>query len=304
MVITLTGTNDFGRSIELRGLVATFLKDNDEMGLERVDGEDAELSRIQEALTSLPFLVPAKMVILQRPGGNKKFTEQIEQILAQVPDTTEVVIVEPKLDKRLSYYKLLKKSTDFRESNELDAGGLTRWLVATAKAQGASLSSSDAAYLVQRIGTNQQMLSSELEKLGLFSPTITRANIELLTDPNPQSTIFELIEAAFAGNTTRAMHLYDEQRTQKVEPPQIVAMLTWQLHVLALVKMAGQRSAADTAKAAKLNPYVVQRSVIAARSVSLEQLRTHVAQLLELDVLIKSEPIDADDALKAYILSM
>jgi DNA polymerase-3 subunit delta len=176
MVITLTGTNDFGRSIELRGLVATFLKDNDEMGLERVDGEDAELSRIQEALTSLPFLVPAKMVILQRPGGNKKFTEQIEQILAQVPDTTEVVIVEPKLDKRLSYYKLLKKSTDFRESNELDAGGLTRWLVATAKAQGASLSSSDAAYLVQRIGTNQQMLSSELEKLGLFSPTITRAN--------------------------------------------------------------------------------------------------------------------------------
>jgi DNA polymerase III delta subunit len=100
------------------------------------------------------------------------------------------------------------------------------------------------------------------------------------------------------------MHLYDEQRTQKVEPPQIVAMLTWQLHVLALVKMAGQRSAADTAKAAKLNPYVVQRSVIAARSVSLEQLRTHVAQLLELDVLIKSEPIDADDALKAYILSM
>jgi DNA polymerase III delta subunit len=304
MVITLTGVNDFGRSAELRRIVAEFLKENDEMGLERVDGEEAEVARIQEAITSLPFLVPKKLVVLQRPGSNKKFAEQIEQIFAQIPEETEVIIVEPKLDKRLSYYKFLKKSTDYREFNDLDSNGLARWLVGAAKALGAMLNSTDAAFLVQRVGVNQQMLANELEKLSLYDPKITRVNIQLLTEPNPQSTIFELIEAAFAGNAKRAMQLYDEQRVQKVEPPQIVAMLTWQLHVLSLVKTAGQRSAQDIAKVAKLNPYVVQRSIIAARSLSATDLKKRVADLLELDVRMKSEPIDADDALKAYILGM
>jgi DNA polymerase-3 subunit delta len=304
MVITLTGVNDFGRSMELRKLVADFLKDNDEMGLERVDGEEAELARIQEALTSLPFLVPHKLVVLQRPGANKQFAEQIEQIIKLMPETTEVVVVEPKLDKRLSYYKFLKKSTDFREFNELDSNGLARWLVTAAKAYDATISSADAAFLVQRVGANQQMLASELEKLSLYDPKITRVTIELLSEPNPQSTIFELIEAAFAGNKRRAMQLYDEQRVQKVEPPQIVAMLTWQLHVLSLVKTAGQRSAQDIAAAAKLNPYVVQRSIIASRDLGAAELKKRISDLLELDILMKTESIDADDALKAYILDM
>lgn len=304
MVITLTGTNGFGRSLELRRIVAEFLKVNDEMGLERVDGEEADFARVQEALTSLPFLVPQKLVVLQRPGANKQFGEQIQQIMLQIPETTEVVIVEPKLDKRLSYYKYLKKSTDFREFNELDANGLARWLLSAAKPLGASISSLDAAFLVQRVGLNQQTLASELEKLSLYDPKITRENIRLLSEPNPQSTIFELIEAAFSGNIKRAMQLYDEQRTQKVEPPQIVAMLTWQLHVLSLVKTAGQRSAQDIAKAAKLNPYVVQRTIIAGRGLSVEDLKKRITDLLELDIRMKTEPIDADDALKAYILGM
>jgi DNA polymerase III delta subunit len=304
MVITLTGVNDFERSLELRRITAEFLKSNDAMGLERVDGEDADLPRIQEALTSLPFLVPNKLVVLQRPGSNKQFTEQIEPLLAKVAETTEVVIVEPKLDKRLSYYKFLKKSTDFREFNELDSNGLARWLVNAAKVHGATISSADAAFLIQRVGTNQQMLASELEKLSLYDPKITHASIELLCEPNPQSTIFELIESAFAGNTKRAMQLYDEQRVQKVEPTQIVAMLAWQLHVLSLVKTAGQRNPAEVAKAAKLNPYAVQRSVIASRNLTPAQLKKRVSDLLELDVRMKSESIDADDALKAYILSM
>src|SRR3546814_19438404 len=61
---------------------------------------------------------------------------------------------------------------------------------------------------------------------------------DLLT---PQSTIFELLDAALSGNTRRALELYEEQRSMKVEPQQIIAMLAWQLHVLAVVKAAGER---------------------------------------------------------------
>ncbi len=53
---------------------------------------------------------------------------------SDIPETTDVVMVEPKFDKRLNYYKFLKKHADFREFTEPDAAGLARWLVEAAKA--------------------------------------------------------------------------------------------------------------------------------------------------------------------------
>ena len=304
MITTLTGENAFGLGEELRKLTAAFLAEHDEFGLERVDGEEAEYGRIAETLTSLPFLADRKLVVLRKPSANKEFIDKAEELLAGVPDTTDVVIVEPKLDKRLSYYKLLKKQTDFREFKELDPGGLARWLVAEAGEKGGKLSSADANYLVQRVGANQQLLANELEKLLLHDAQITRQSIELLTIATPQSTIFELLEAAFAGNAKRTMQLYREQRQLKVEPPQIVAMLAWQLHVLALIKAARDRSAEQIAGEAKLSPYVVKKSQGIARKLTIAQLKTLVADLLDIDVRSKRVGLDTDEALQNYLLKL
>lgn len=304
MIITLNGENAFGLGGELDRIVAAFLAEHDEFGVERLDGEEADYQRLQEALTSLPFLADRKLVILRRPGANKEFMEHAEELITGVPDSTDVVIVEPKLDKRLGYYKLLKKQTDFREFKELDAPGLAKWLVTEAGKQDAKISIGDATYLVQRVGANQQLLGNELAKLALYDPQITRQNIDLLTEATPQSTIFELLEAAFAGRAQRTMQLYQEQRVQKVEPPQIIAMLAWQLHVLALIKAAHDRSADQIAAEAKLSPYVVKRSQTIARRLSLAELKTLVSDLLSIDVRSKTSAFDADEALQNYLLSL
>lgn len=289
---------------ELRQLVDAYVSQHSEFGLERIDGEAVDVARVQEALTSLPFLTAKKMVVLRAPGANKQFSEQAEQLLGDVPETTDVIIVEPKLDKRLAYYKFLKKNTDFREFPELDTAGLAGWLAAEAKTRGGSLSSSDARYLVERVGASQQLLASELEKLLLYDPQVTRRTIDLLTDATPQSTIFQLLEVAFAGNTTRALKLYSEQRALSVEPSQIIAMLAWQLHVLALVKTAAARSPGAIAKEARINPFVVQKSQNIARNLSLPKLKKLVADLLKIDMRIKRTSTDPDEALQHYLLTL
>jgi DNA polymerase III subunit delta len=304
MITTLTGDNAFGLQAELDSLVAGFLAEHDEFGVERLDGEEANYQRLQESLTSLPFLADKKLVVLRRPGANKEFTEHAEELLAGLPDTTDAIIIEPKLDKRLAYYKLLKKQTDFREFKELDVPGLARWLVTEAAGQGGKISPADANYLVQRVGANQRLIANELEKLLLYDTQISRQNIELLTEATPQSTIFELLESAFAGNAKRTMQLYQEQRVLKVEPPQIVAMLAWQLHVLALIKAAHERSADAIAAEAKISPYVVKRSQSIARKLTLAELKTLVADLLNIDVRSKSSALDADEALQNYLLKL
>lgn len=304
MTYTLTGENSFGLQEALRRLVDDFVQEHGDLALERLDCEEVEMPRIEEALTSLPFLAARKLVVLSRPSTNKRFVEQAEQILGIVPETTDVIMVEPKLDKRTAYFKFLKQHTDFQEFPELDQNGLAKWLAETAKVREGSISLADARYLVERVGANQQLLSNELEKLLLYNPGVTRQTIDLLTDPTPQSTIFELLEAAFAGDKKRAARLYAEQRSLKVEPVQIIAMLTWQLHVLAIIKASGDKPSDQIARDAKLNPFVVRKSQNVARKLTMAELRTLISDLLRIDIATKSTNIDADEALQHYLITL
>lgn len=302
MTATLHGENSFGLKAELDKLIAAFVKDHGDMGVERLDGEEASFERLQEALTSLPFLASKKLVVLSSPSKNKRFVEKVEQLLDDLPETTDVILIEPRLDKRFAYYKYLKAKTDFRDFPELDQPAMVRWLASEAKARGGTLSAADAAHLVERVGLNQRLLNNELDKLLLYDPSVSRPSIDLLTDETPQSTVFQLLEAAFAGNTGRALELYDEQRQLKVEPAQIIALLAWQLHVMALLKTAGDRSPEQIAREAKLNPYVARKSGTIVRRLSLAELKQLIAELLTIDIRLKHEPIDADEALGNYLL--
>jgi DNA polymerase-3 subunit delta len=288
----------------LKRLVADFVTTYGDIALERLDGEEASFERIQESLQSPPFLAERKMVTLRTPGVNKQFTERIEDLLKALPDTTDVLVVEPKLDKRSSYYKFLKKATDYREFAELDEGGLVNWLREEAIAAGGQLSAADARFLVERIGANQQLLSNELQKLLLFDPHVAKDTITALTEPSPQSTIFELLEVAFAGDVKRSLELYRDQRDQRVEPAQIIAMLTWQLRVLAYIKASAGRPVDVVAREAKLNPFVLRKSQATAGRLSFGRLKRLVADLLLIDVRSKRENIDLDEALQLFLITI
>lgn len=300
----LTGENSFMLQQELRRIVDAFVAEHTDMALEQLDGEEAEFDRMRESLQSLPFLASKKMVVLRRPSANKEFQEAAESLLTEAPESTDVLVIEPKLDKRTAYYKFLKKQPSFREYTELASSELANWLVQLAKDNWGSLSQGDATYLINRVGVNQQLVGNELTKLLQYDPAVTRQTINLLTERTPQSTIFELLDAALAGQSKRALELYAEQRAMKVEPQQILALLGWQLHVLALVKTAGDRDPADIAREAKLNPFVVRKSQGIVRRLSLPELKELIHNVLTLDIRLKSESIDADEALQNLILTL
>jgi DNA polymerase III delta subunit len=100
------------------------------------------------------------------------------------------------------------------------------------------------------------------------------------------------------------MRLYDEQRALKVEPQQIIAMLAWQLHVLAVVKTAKERSVEDIARVAKLNPFVVRKTQGIASRITLPRLKELITTLREFDVRTKTEGILPDEVVRYYLLQL
>jgi DNA polymerase III subunit delta len=301
MITSLVGENSFLLRRELKKRITAFLAEYDEFGLQKLDGTEASYEQMQEAVQSLPFLAAKKLVVLESPGANKQFLEKYDTLLADVPEITDIIIVESAVDRRTSYYKWLKKSTMFEEYKTPSENELTAWAVKYAKTQGGVLSAGDARYLVQRIASSQEGLVHEIEKLALYDENITKTNIDLLTEPTPQSKIFDLLDAAFSGNTSRAITLYQEQRAQKVQPQEIIAMIGWQLRQIALAKTAAQH---DLVREGKVSPYGADKAKRIANRVPFDTLKTQIHDLTHIDAASKSAPIDLDETLQNYIVNL
>jgi DNA polymerase-3 subunit delta len=304
MTITLSGANDYRISEELHKLLSDFISTHGDMAVEKLFADEVDYQKIYDALTSLPFLSTKKMVVVWNPSFNKQFVEKADYLLNNIADSTDVIFVEQKIDKRSSLYKLLKKQTNYCEFQELDENELAGWLVKQAKAQNADISNSDARFLIERLGLNQQMLFSELSKVALYDKDITKKSIKMNTEAIPQSSIFELLDSVFSGDSKRALALYREQRALQVEPQRIISMLVWQFQIIALIKASKGLNSDQIAKESKNSPYTVAKTMRVASKITLSQLRLMIHDLLELDVRLKTQKIDADEALQVYILNI
>src|ERR1044072_3954490 len=107
MIVTLTGANHHAVHRELAALTGAFIAEYGDVAVERFDGEEADTARMRESLASLPFLSGRKLVILRSPGAQKTFPEAFADILSGAADSSDIIIYEPKIDKRSAYYKTL-----------------------------------------------------------------------------------------------------------------------------------------------------------------------------------------------------
>lgn len=303
MITTISGDNQYKVLLEINRIAGEFGQKFGKINVERIDCEEKSIEYIIDSISNSSLFSFNKLIILRNIDKNKELIDKSD-LLFEIPESTQIVVVGSGLDKRSKLYKRLKKETDYREFLASDNRSLATWIIDEVKTQNATISTSDANYLIERVGTNQSLLNNELKKLITYDHKITRTNIELLCEPTPQSSVFQLLDAAFSGKGKRAMKIYDEQRAQKVEPLSIVGMITWQLHIFAIIKTSKNKSPDEIAKIAKLNPFVLRKSTGTIRSINLTQLKRLIINTLKLDIDLKTEPINADDALKHLLLQM
>lgn len=303
-MIVLTGDDSYQLKNELQKITSSFKKKHGDFNIEKLDASEKTKDQLLDAALGTSLFAENKLVIVRSAGENKDFLESAPTWVERVPAETQLVLIEPKLDKRAKYYKQLSKIAELREFKTSKNQNLRSWVMDFAKQCGGEISASDAVFLLNYAGENQLKLENEIQKLIAYEPKITKANIELLAVPSPSSTIFQLLDAAFSGQTKKALEIYEDQRAQKVEPFHIIGMIAWQLHILALIKTAKSRSDSEIAKQAKMSPFVVGKSRRMASGITLVELRKLVARVAELDARLKSESLDADEGVRLLILEM
>jgi DNA polymerase-3 subunit delta len=304
MLVSLTGNNEYGVKNRLNELVETFKNEHGEYAVVKIDAEESEVDSILSQLQHMPLFTNERLVVLKNLSKNPPAAESVEQIISSSSKDNSIVFYEPNIDKRTSYYKTLKKATKLEEINQLEGPKLARWLVDEASKRGGKMDYKQALYLIERVGTNQHLLSNELSKLITYNSEITNQTIDLLTEQTPQSRIFDLLDAAFNHKVDKALSYYEEQRSQRVEPQAILAMLAWQLNILVTVKLGNGKDPSQIAKDFSISPYPITKAKNIMANISDDKIEQLIVDLLDIDVKSKTKTIDLDEALKTYIATI
>jgi DNA polymerase III delta subunit len=223
------------------------------------------------------------MVVLSDITKNKLLQDELLEGLGRIPEDAELVIYEPAIDRRTALFKELKQVSDFYDFSELDDRELAKWAVDTYDKLGGKLGLGEATHLVQRVASDQWALKNELEKLINTKQPITRDVIDEFVDESFTETIFQLLDATFAGQRDKAFRILEGLRANKVDGHYVLSMIIWQVHILLLVAYAGERSAEQIAKENKLSPFVVRKSQGLMRRISKMQLKKIVDTCADID---------------------
>ena len=259
MVTLITGDNTFEIERAVDAMVTRF-----DGEAERIDGSTVEFKQLPDLLMGATLFADKRLVIIKNLSENKDVWAAFGDWLPRISDDIEVVLVEPKPDKRTVTYKELKKQAQIIEVMQWldrDVAKAEKWVLDEAKIMGASLDTKCAQVLVRRVGLDQWQLFHALEKLALVDK-VTVEVIESLIDANPAENVFNLFDAALRGDGVKVTEMV---RTLELteDPYRLFALLSGQAFQLAAVVASGPSD--NVAKDFGIHPYAVSKLVPGAR---------------------------------------
>lgn len=305
MIYLYYGENTQERDAAVKEILQSFIAVNGDMAVDVIETEDADKAAIIDAITTIPFLAPKRLVVIRYMSSSKELSTDIDTFIDRAANTTDILFIEARLDARSVYAKTLKKRAgEVKHFEAVEGPQLVDWLMQETQKQGGTISTSTAQLLLDRVGSNQQLLHNEIKKMLLIQSTITNELVLEMSHISPHSSVFAMLDAIMQGNVTEASKLYYEQRVQGMEPQAILGMIAWQLHILAIVVAAKDRPVDSIANKAKLNPFVVRKNLAIAKRVSKHKMIRLLDAAILSDTRIKTGKSKADQEIHLLLLQL
>ena len=132
-------------------------------------------------------------------------------------------------------------------------------------------------------------LEKEIAKLILYNQKIDENVIETMVSEPLEDNVFELSNALLKKDSKKVMKVYTDLKKQKVEPIQLISMLSNQLRLLIEVSILKDkyRYDEDLAKILNVHPYRIKLARENTRKFTLTQIKKMLIDLAQLDIDIK-----------------
>jgi DNA polymerase-3 subunit delta len=336
LIYVLWGSDHFTRDEQVRGLRRRMLAEPcGEYNLSELSGDDVTVKDVRAVADALPFMGDRRLVIvhglLGRLAGQSKpssrrgrgarakpaATEprddsqaaigELITFLADLPDSTALVLVEDQVDERQLESWLPPGRTHLRGYQRPRPADVGRWIERRAKHHGGRIEGAAVRQLAQLPSDDLGLLDNEIKKLITYADDrpVTADDVDLLS-ASPEGTIFDLLDALGQDQRGKALTLLRQlfQRGDRSEAiiPQIAGSLRRLVQARELLDQ-GMRGPALASKLGT-HPYLAEKTERQARLYRVEQLEAALRMLLRTDRAIKTGEAEPELALELFVADL
>ena len=211
------------------------------------------------------------------------------------------------IDSRKKIVNLIKKNGIVKKIEANDSY-VTDYINSYLKDNGYSINNSDVIYFINRVGSNINNITNELDKLMLYKindKIITRSDIDLLTVENIDDSIYELVNAILKNDSKKAIKLYYNFINNGMDVNQMIAIVGSQIRLLYQVKRLHNKGKSNEEIAKILefkSVYRVKYLLSDSYYYSEEDLLKYLSKLSTIDEAIKSSNQDGNMLFELFII--
>ena len=265
----------------------------DTMNFNYFEGKNPDVREIISLADTMPFFADRRLILVDGSGFFKSAQEELAAYLPQMPDTTCLVFAESEVDKRNRLYKRVKELGYAAELNKQDTAQLMRWAAGILGRDGRKISRPVMEYFLERTGDDMENIRMELEKLVCYTmgrDVITKEDVDAVGTVHVTSRVFDMVAAIVAGNTKKAMDLYEDLLTLKEPPMRILFLIARQFNQLLQIKelTAAGKDKGAIASALKVPPFAVGKLTAQARAFTRDQILSWVTLCVETEEAVKT----------------
>jgi DNA polymerase-3 subunit delta len=273
-----------------------------------------EAQDIINSCETLPFMSEKRLVVVKDYSGFKgrkaAGEDELKAYMERIPESTCLVFYNRgDVDKSRQMYKAVKKFGSVIEFERLKGAELRKWTASAFKKRGVDISAADLDYFLFLVGNRLEDISNEVQKLAAYAgeaSVINRSAIDDIVTPQPEHTVFQLIDAIAEHKGDRALLLLDELIGSGQAILGIIVMLSRQLRLMLQCKyyINSGYNQAKIAETLKIHPFVAKKCMKQCRGFTERQLKKALDECLELDYGIKRGKIRDRIGIEMLIVRM
>ena len=267
----------------------------DTMNYNYYEGKGMNVNEIISLSDTMPFFAEKRLILMEDSGWFKggSGADEMSAYIENIPDTTCLLFIETEVDKRSRMYKAVKKYGHIAEMERQDSAQLARWAAGILSKNGRKITGRTMEFFLSKAGDDMENISSELEKLISYTlgrEVITDEDVETICTTQVTNKIFDMITAIAARQTRKAMDLYEDLLTLKEPPMRILFLIARQFNQILQVKdLMGQGlDKSIIASRLKLQPFVVGKIMLQAKTFTREQILSYVNLCVDAEEGVKT----------------
>lgn len=288
-------------------LVKALGVEGDTMNYARYEGSRIVVGEVIDLAETLPFFAKRRVIELTDTGFFASSQEELAEYLKSVPNTTCLLFVESRVDKRSKTYKAAGKAGRTIEFTLPDEKTLMRWMMGRVRGAGKTITRDAWTEFLHRTGDGMEHMDREMEKLLSYAyekEEITLEDVKAVCTRQVQTKVFDMISFVASKNLPKVLELYHDMLAAREPALRILSLIVRQFQQMYVVKeMVSQgMNAAQMAARLSQREFIVKKNAALAKNFTMEQMRALLEDAADLEERVKQGLLNDQLAVELLIV--